>query len=121
MRTLKEVSWDEAINFAADKFKNIQKKYGVNTIAILQELQMKKPGQKNHIHIWKQRFIPASVSFTNRLWLKANFGTSAGTQHFDSVQHCDVIMVIAQTHCEAPSICITNEKENQRRGKTDSG
>ena len=82
---------------------------------LLQELQMKKPILFKTI---RTAFGNNNVDTCARVVIhqpviKANFGTSAGTQHFDSVQHCDVIMVIANPTVGHPVFAY--EKENQRR------
>ena len=119
----KEVSWDEAINFAADKFKNIQKKYGVNTIGgitsarttneeayIVQKLIRTAFGNNNVDTCARVCHSPTGYG------LKQTFGTSAGTQHFDSVQHCDVIMVIGANPTVGHPVFASQMKKRIREG-----
>ncbi len=97
----REVSWDEALQYAAGKFKSIQAKYGRDSVGgitssrctneetyLVQKLVRAVFGNNNVDTCARVCHSPTGYG------LKTTLGESAGTQHFDSVEHADVIMVI---------------------------
>ncbi|MBO0663267.1 formate dehydrogenase subunit alpha [Jiella sp. MQZ9-1] len=97
----KEVSWDEALSFAAGKIKDIQAKYGRGAVGgisssrctneevfLVQKLVRAGFGNNNIDTCARVCHSPTGYG------LNSTFGTSAGTQDFDSVEHSDVILVI---------------------------
>src|SRR6185436_13963436 len=96
-----EVSWGEAISHAASEFKRIQKKYGRDSIGGITSSRC-----TNEETYLVQKMIRAAFGNNNvdtcarvchsptGYGLKTTFGTSAGTQDFDSVEAVDVMMVI---------------------------
>ena len=97
----KEVSWDEAIGYAASEFKRIQAKYGRNSVGGITSSRC-----TNEETFLVQKLIRAGFGNNNvdtcarvchsptGYGLGQTFGTSAGTQNFDSVEHTDVIIII---------------------------
>ena len=88
----REVSWDEAIAHAAAEFKRIQAKYGKSSIGgitssrctneetfLVQKLVRAGFGNNNVDTCARVCHSPTGYG------LKTTFGTSAGTQDFDSV------------------------------------
>src|ERR1700761_1456141 len=97
----REVSWEEAINHASSEFKRIQAKYGRDSIGgitssrcsieetyLVQKLIRAGFGNNNVDTCARVCHSPTGYG------LGQTFGTSAGTQDFDSVEHADVMMVI---------------------------
>jgi formate dehydrogenase major subunit len=96
-----EVSWDDAITHTATEFKRIQAKYGKRSIGgitssrctneetfLVQKLVRAGFGNNNVDTCARVCHSPTGYG------LKTTFGTSAGTQDFDSVEHSDVVVVL---------------------------
>jgi formate dehydrogenase major subunit len=96
-----EVSWEEAIGYAASEFRRIQDKHGRDSIGgitssrctneevyLVQKLVRAAFGNNNVDTCARVCHSPTGYG------LKQTLGESAGTQTFDSVMHADVIMVI---------------------------
>ncbi len=89
----REVSWDEAIDYAAGEFKRIQAKYGRDSIGGITSSRC-----TNEETYLVQKMIRAAFGNNNvdtcarvchsptGYGLGTTFGTSAGTQDFDSVE-----------------------------------
>src|SRR5262249_755991 len=97
----RKVSWDEAIAYTASEFKPIQEKYGRLPVGgvtssrctneetfLVQKLVRAAFGNNNVDTCARVCHSPTGYG------LKTTFGTSAGTQNFDSVEQADVIVVI---------------------------
>jgi formate dehydrogenase major subunit len=119
----KEVSWDEAINYAASEFKRIQAKYGKESIGGITSSRC-----TNEETYLVQKMIRAAFGNNNvdtcarvchsptGYGLKSTLGTSAGTQHFDSVDAADVIMVIGANPTDAHPVFASHMKKRLREG-----
>src|SRR6195952_3201502 len=118
-----EVSWDEAFNFAAKKFKGIQAKYGRDSVGgitssrctneevfVVQKLIRGGFGNNNVDTCARVCHSPTGYG------LSSTFGTSAGTQDFDSVEHTDVVMVIGANPAAAHPVFASRLKKRQRQG-----
>src|SRR5262249_17514359 len=118
-----EVSWDEAFNFAATKFKGIQQTYGRDAIGgitssrctneetyLVQKLIRAGFGNNNVAPC--ARVCPSPTGYG----LATTFGTSAGTQDFDSVEHTDVVMVIGANPAAAHPVFASRLKKRLRQG-----
>ena len=118
-----EVSWDEAINFAATKLKTIQAKYGKNSIGGITSSRC-----TNEETYLVQKLIRAAFGNNNTdtcarvchsptgFGLKATLGESAGTQTFDSVMQADTIMVIGANPTDAHPVFGSLLKKRLRQG-----
>jgi formate dehydrogenase major subunit len=97
----REVSWDEAIAHTAAEFKRIQEKYGRRSIGgitssrctneetfLVQKLIRGGFGNNNVDTCARVCHSPTGYG------LSTTFGTSAGTQDFDSVEQTDVVVLI---------------------------
>src|SRR3979490_916779 len=97
----REVSWDEAFDYAASEFKRIQTKYGRDSVGgitssrctneetyLVQKLIRAGFGNNNVDTCARRGHSPTGYG------LATTFGTSAGTQDFDSVEHTDVMLII---------------------------
>jgi len=119
----KEVSWDEAIGYVASEFKRIQAKYGRYSIGAITSSRC-----TNEETFLVQKLVRAAFGNNNvdtcarvchsptGYGLKTTFGTSAGTQEFDSVEKADVIMVIGANPTDAHPVFASQMKRRLREG-----
>lgn len=119
----REVSWDEALSFAANRFRAIQKKHGRGALGgitssrctneetfLVQKLVRAGFGNNNVDTCARVCHSPTGYG------LSTTFGTSAGTQDFDSVEHCDVMMVIGANPTDAHPVFASRMKKRIREG-----
>lgn len=118
-----EVSWDEAIDFAASKLKKIQQEYGKNSIGGITSSRC-----TNEETYLVQKMIRAGFGNNNTdtcarvchsptgYGLNATLGESAGTQTFDSVMQADTIMVIGANPTDAHPVFGSLLKKRLRQG-----
>ena len=119
----REVSWDEAINHAASEFKRIQAKYGNSSVGgitssrctneetyLVQELIRAGFGNNNVDTCARVCHSPTGYG------LKTTFGTSAGTQEFDSVDDADVIVIIGANPTDGHPVFASHMKKRLREG-----
>jgi len=119
----REVSWDEAFKFTADKIRSIQKKYGKDSVGgitssrctneetyLVQKLVRAAFGNNNVDTCARVCHSPTGFG------LKATLGESAGTQAFDSVMKSDVIMVIGANPTDAHPVFASQMKRRLREG-----
>ncbi len=119
----REVTWEEAIAHAASEFKRIQAKYGRGAIGGITSSRC-----TNEETYLVQKLIRAGFGNNNTdtcarvchsptgYGLKTAFGTSAGTQDFDSVMQADVIMVIGANPTDAHPVFASQMKRRLRQG-----
>jgi formate dehydrogenase major subunit len=119
----REVSWKEAIQHAANEFRRIQAQYGRDSIGGITSSRC-----TNEETYLVQKMIRAAFGVNNvdtcarvchsptGYGLKTTFGTSAGTQHFDSVDQADVIMVIGANPTDAHPVFASHMKRRLREG-----
>lgn len=118
-----EVSWQEAINYAAAEFTRIQAKYGRGSIGgitssrctneetfLVQKLVRAGFGNNNVDTCARVCHSPTGYG------LKTTYGTSAGTQDFDSVEHSDVILVIGANPTDGHPVFASRLKKRLRDG-----
>ncbi|MCY3628114.1 MAG: formate dehydrogenase subunit alpha [Gammaproteobacteria bacterium] len=117
------VDWDTAIKETASRFKEIQEKYGrksiggisssrttIEDIYLVQKLVRTAFGNNNIDTCARVCHSPTGYG------LKQTFGTSAGTQHFDSVEEADVIVVIGANPTEGHPVFASHLKQCVRKG-----
>src|SRR5580700_10838222 len=119
----KEVSWDEAINHAASEFKRIQEKYGKDSVGGITSSRC-----TNEETFLVQKLIRAAFGNNNvdtcarvchsptGYGLGQTYGTSAGTQNFDSVEQTDVAIVIGANPAAAHPVFASRLKKRLRQG-----
>jgi len=118
-----EVSWDEAINYAASEFKRIQAKYGRDSIGgivssrctneegyLVQKLVRAAFGNNNVDTCARVCHSPTGYG------LKQTLGESAGTQTFKSVEKADVIVVIGANPTDGHPVFASRMKKRLRQG-----
>jgi len=119
----REVGWEEAIGFAADKIKTAQKKYGRKSVGgitssrctseevwLVQKLVRAAFGNNNVDTCARVCHSPTGYG------LNQTYGTSAGTQDFDSVMEADTIIVIGANPTDAHPVFASQMKRRLRRG-----
>jgi len=119
----REVSWEEAIAYAAAEFKRIQAKYGQGSIGgitssrctneetyLVQKLVRGGFGNNNVDTCARVCHSPTGYG------LSKTYGTSAGTQNFDSVEHTDVAVVIGANPAVAHPVFASRLKKRLRQG-----
>ncbi len=119
----REVSWDEAIAYTASEFKRIQQKYGTGSIGGITSSRC----TNEEVYVM-QKMIRAAFGNNNvdtcarvchsptGYGLKTAFGTSAGTQDFDSVNEADVILVMGANPTDAHPVFASRMKRRLREG-----
>ena len=119
----RQVSWDEAIGYAASEFKRIQAKYGRDSVGgitssrctneetyLVQKMVRSAFGNNNVDTCARVCHSPTGYG------LKSTLGTSAGTQDFDSVEASDVIVVIGANPTDAHPVFASQMKRRLRQG-----
>jgi len=119
----REASWDEAVARIASEFRRIQTKYGQNAIGAVTSSRC-----TNEETFLVQKMVRAVFGNNNvdtcarvchsptGYGLKQTFGTSAGTQDFDSVMQADVIMVIGANPTDGHPVFASRMKRRLRQG-----
>ena len=118
-----EVSWQEAISHAAARLKSIQSEHGLHSIGAVTSARC------TNEEIWTvQKMVRAAFGSNNvdtcarvchsptGYGLKQTYGTSAGTQHFDSVMSADLIIVIGANPTEGHPVFASQLKRRLRQG-----
>jgi len=118
-----EVSWEEAIGYAASEFKRIQAKYGYESVGaitssrctneevfVVQKLVRAGFGNNNVDTCARVCHSPTGYG------LSTAFGTSAGTQDFKSVAKADVILVIGANPTDGHPVFASRMKKRLREG-----
>ncbi|MBF23634.1 MAG: formate dehydrogenase subunit alpha [Pusillimonas sp.] len=118
-----EVSWDEAINYAAGEIKRIQGQYGRDAVGGITSSRC-----TNEETYLVQKLVRAAFGTNNvdtcarvchsptGYGLKTTLGESAGTQTFDSVMHSDVIIVMGANPSAAHPVFASRMKQRLREG-----
>lgn len=119
----REVSWDAALSYAASEFKRLQQTYGGRSIGGITSSRC-----TNEETFLVQKLIRAGFGNNNvdtcarvchsptGYGLKTTFGTSAGTQDFDSVEQSDVIVVIGANPTDGHPVFASRMKKRLRQG-----
>ncbi len=119
----REVSWDEAITFAATRLRDIQAKHGRQAIGGITSSRC-----TNEETYLVQKMIRAVFGNNNTdtcarvchsptgYGLGQTFGTSAGTQDFDSVEQTDVVIIIGANPTDGHPVFASRLKKRLREG-----
>ena len=119
----REVSWEEAIGRVASEFRRIQAVAGKDSIGVItssrctdeetylvQKLARQVFGNNNTDTCARVCHSPTGYG------LSTTFGTSAGTQDFDSVEQADVIMVVGANPTDGHPVFASRMKKRLREG-----
>ena len=119
----REVSWAEAIEYAAARLKAIQAEHGKFAVGGITSSRCTNEEVWLVMKLVRAAFGNNNVDTCARVChsptgygLKQTYGTSAGTQHFDSVASADVIMVIGANPTEAHPVFASQMKRRLREG-----
>ena len=119
----REVSWDEAFSYAANRFRDIQKRHGVNSIGGL--VSSRCTNEEDYL---VQKLVRAAFGNNNvdtcarvchsptGYGLKQTLGESAGTQTFKSIEKCDVILVMGANPTDGHPVFGSRMKKRIRQG-----
>src|SRR5580692_2016495 len=119
----REVSWDEAIGRVASEFKRIQATYGRGSVGGITSSRC-----TNEETFLVQKLVRATLGNNNvdtcarvchsptGYGLSTTFGTSAGTQDFDSVEQTDVVILIGANPTDAHPVFASRMKKRLRQG-----
>ncbi len=119
----REVSWDEAIAYTADRLLGIREAHGPDSLGGITSSRC-----TNEEVFVVQKMVRAAFGTNNvdtcarvchsptGYGLKQTFGTSAGTQDFASVAQADVIMVIGANPTDAHPVFASRMKRRLREG-----
>ncbi len=124
----REVSWDEALTFAANGIRKVQQKYGVGAVGgitssrctneetyLVQKLVRAAFGNNNVDTCARVCHSPTGYG------LKTTLGESAGTQDFDSVEHTDCVIVIGANPTDGHPVFASRLKQRLRDDQPDGG
>jgi formate dehydrogenase major subunit len=118
-----QVSWDEAIGYAASEFRRIQAKYGRDSIGGIPSSRC-----TNEEAFLVQKMVRAAFGNNNvdtcarvchsptGYGLKNTIGESAGTQAFDSVMKADAIIIVGANPTEGHPVFASQLKRRLRQG-----
>ncbi|WFL77324.1 formate dehydrogenase subunit alpha [Altererythrobacter arenosus] len=119
----REVNWDEAIAFTADRLNTIKAEHGARALGgitssrctneetfLVQKMVRSVFGANNVDTCARVCHSPTGYG------LKTTFGTSAGTQDFDSVEHTDVALVIGANPTDGHPVFASRLKRRLRQG-----
>ena len=119
----REVSWDEALQFASDRLRALQAKHGKDSIGVItssrctneetylvQKLTRAVFGNNNTDTCARVCHSPTGYG------LGQTFGTSAGTQDFDSVEQTDVVILIGANPTDGHPVFASRLKKRLRKG-----
>lgn len=119
----REVSWDDAIGHMAREFRRIQQQHGVGAVGaitssrctdeetyLVQKLVRAGFGNNNVDTCARVCHSPTGYG------LKTTFGTSAGTNDFDSIRQTDVILVIGANPTDGHPVFASAMKRRLRQG-----
>ena len=118
-----EVSWEEALSYAASEFRRIQGKFGKDSIGGITSSRC-----TNEEVYLTQKLIRAAFGNNNTdtcarvchsptgYGLKQTIGESAGTQTFDSVMKSDVIIVMGANPATGHPVFASQMKRRLRQG-----
>ena len=118
-----EVSWTEAMDFAASRLAAIQEKYGRQSVGVITSSRCTNEETYLVQKLARAVFLNNNTDTCARVChsptgygLGQTFGTSAGTQDFDSVEAADVIMVIGANPHSGHPVFASRMKKRLRQG-----
>jgi formate dehydrogenase major subunit len=119
----REVSWDEAIDRVASEFKRIQAKAGKDSVGVITSSRCTAEEAYLVQKLTRTAFGNNNVDTCARVChsptgygLGKTYGTSAGTQDFDSVDDSDVIIVMGANPTDGHPVFASRMKKRLRQG-----
>lgn len=118
-----EVSWDEAIQYAASEFRRIQARHGRDAVGGITSSRCTNEETWLVQKLVRAAFNTNNVDTCARVChsptgygLKQTLGESAGTQTFDSVMHSDVVIVMGANPSSGHPVFASRLKKRLRQG-----
>ena len=118
-----EVSWSEAMDFAANRMKGVQAKYGRNSVGVITSSRCTNEETYLVQKLTRAVFMNNNTDTCARVChsptgygLRQTFGTSAGTQDFDSVEQTDVVIIIGANPTDGHPVFASRLKKRLRQG-----
>ncbi|MFE0016111.1 formate dehydrogenase subunit alpha [Mesorhizobium sp. NPDC059054] len=119
----REVSWEEAIAHTANEFRRIQYQYGRGAVGGITSSRCTNEETYLVQKLVRQGFLNNNVDTCARVChsptgygLGQTYGTSAGTQDFDSVEYTDVAVIIGANPASAHPVFASRLKKRLRQG-----
>jgi len=119
----REVSWEEALAHTASEFRRIQHQYGRTAVGGITSSRCTNEETYLVQKLVRQGFANNNVDTCARVChsptgygLGQSYGTSAGTQDFDSIEDTDVILVIGANPTDAHPVFGSRMKKRLREG-----
>ncbi|WP_374300756.1 formate dehydrogenase subunit alpha [Paracoccus sp. (in: a-proteobacteria)] len=119
----REVEWAEAMAFAAAKMKGIQEKYGRKSVGVITSSRCTNEETYLVQKLTRAVFRNNNTDTCARVChsptgygLGKTYGTSAGTQDFDSVEAADVVVVIGANPTDGHPVFASRLKKRLRQG-----
>jgi formate dehydrogenase major subunit len=119
----REVSWEEALAHMASEFRRIQHQYGRGSVGGITSSRCTNEETYLVQKLVRQGFGNNNVDTCARVChsptgygLGQAFGTSAGTQDFDSIEHTDVVLIIGANPAAAHPVFASRMKKRLRAG-----
>ncbi len=119
----REVSWDEALSFTADRLASIRKEHGKKALGVITSSRCTNEETYLVQKLARAVFENNNTDTCARVChsptgygLGQAFGTSAGTQDFDSVEHSDVLIVMGANPTDAHPVFASRMKKRLREG-----
>ncbi|MFN8339040.1 MAG: formate dehydrogenase subunit alpha [Saprospiraceae bacterium] len=121
---LTPATWDEAMNFIADKLTNIKNTFGPDAIAGISSARC--TNEENYL---MQKFIRAVIGTNNidccarvchsptALGMQRSFGTGAATNSIEDIKHTDCILVIGANPTDAHPVTGAKLKQFAMKSK----
>jgi formate dehydrogenase major subunit len=118
-----EVTWDQALTFAATRLRAIQERHGKEAIGVItssrctnEETYLVQKLARAVFHNNNTDTCARVCHSPTGYGLSNTFGTSAGTQDFDSVEHTDVVIVIGANPTDGHPVFASRLKKRLRQG-----
>ena len=118
-----EVTWDEAMNFAATRMKAIIAQHGRHSVGVITSSRCTNEETYLVQKLTRAVFMNNNTDTCARVChsptgygLGQTFGTSAGTQDFDSVEETDVVIIIGANPTDGHPVFASRLKKRLRKG-----
>jgi formate dehydrogenase major subunit len=119
----REVSWDAALAFAANRMQGIIDTHGRQSVGVITSSRCTNEETYLVQKLTRAVFLNNNTDTCARVChsptgygLGQTFGTSAGTQNFDSVEHTDVALIIGANPSDAHPVFASRLKKRLRAG-----
>ncbi|PZQ97933.1 MAG: formate dehydrogenase subunit alpha [Cereibacter sphaeroides] len=118
-----EVTWEEALSFAARRMGDIQERHGRHSVGVITSSRCTNEETYLVQKLTRAVFLNNNTDTCARVChsptgygLGQTYGTSAGTQDFDSVEETDVVIVIGANPTDGHPVFASRLKKRLRQG-----